>query len=220
MKERAFVADAREAKGLHDGSITKIMRVIDPQPEAPKRHPWVRSQFAGVDDKGDGVWCLEAASVPRNQFGGTNIHTSQCLVCPFGIVGDRLVVRETCAISPEIVRDKGHRYVTYKATPSTEKRAVLAPHRDSDEWIEADAIPYWASRTLLDVTDVRVVWIQDVTEEEIERLGIKSIEQDTGASTPWGEWITTADFHTPFMEMYSDIWNNNKWIWLGTVRKV
>ena len=56
MKERSFIADAREATGLHDGSITRIVRVVKPQPtywQAGKRwlgpHPRNRSQQRRAD---------------------------------------------------------------------------------------------------------------------------------------------------------------------------
>ncbi len=83
MTERAFVADAREAKGLHDGSITRVVRVVELCDFGP-------SEMEGYD------WQYRRPECDNTSIDLTawyNIfHEDLLAMCPFGVVGDRLRV--------------------------------------------------------------------------------------------------------------------------------
>ncbi len=105
--------------------------------------------------------------------------------CPYGQPGDRLWVRETYQVEPhpaQFVR------VFYAKDEATEERRVW-PAGDP-RWMQADRLwtepdvwrpsihmPRWASRITLEVTDVRVERLQDISEEDAQAEGI----------THWGD---------------------------------
>ncbi len=232
MKERSFVADAREARGLHDGSITRVVRVVEPQPEASKRHPWARSQFAGVDDKGDGVWQLEAAPVPRNQFGGMNIHTSRCLISPYGVPEDRLWVGEEWyydMLTPDLECQPANydplaMYYRADGECCEQIPECCCGEVGPTPWRTAEQMPRWASRTLLNVTDVRVIQVQEITEEDAKALGL--ICTTRFGSTAFGivGWTMERflnDYTCVLRQLFcKTVWDANVYMWLGTMEKV
>lgn len=74
MKERAFRADAREAKGLHDGSITRVVRVVD----FPDDRRW--TDVLGPYSNGGFLFTRPVS----------DWHEDLVRMPPFGVPGDRL----------------------------------------------------------------------------------------------------------------------------------
>ena len=200
MTEHAFTADAREANGLYDESIGCLVRVVDPQPRSQ------RVSYGCRGGKGFGFF-----------FGETFVPD------PFG---DRLWVQETwfaytghgCIIS------------SCPVTPTSCELGYKAAMKDDFDasWRAADDMPRWATRTLLDVTDVRVVRLPDVTEDDAIAAGIHVLPlQDADDPSAW--WESAPGQHqarTPgeaFRKMYAakvigDV--VNPWLLLATVAKV
>lgn len=82
------------------------------------------------------------------------------LHCPYGAPGDRLWCKETwgpCAGG-----------VVYRADS-------LTGCPDGGRWKPAIHMPRWASRLTLEVTDVRLERLQDISEEDIRAEGIDSL---------------------------------------------
>ena len=79
-------------------------------------------------------------------------------LCPYGQPGDRLWVRDTFA-------DAGCR-LTYRADQNDGAHCVVK------RWTPSIHMPRWASRILLEVTDVRVERLQDISEEQAMAEGI------------------------------------------------
>jgi len=81
--------------------------------------------------------------------------------CPYGKVGDRLWVRETWANgdldtdAPEIV---------YRADEGENRHC-------GGKWKPSIFMPRWASRITLEITDIRVERLQDISEQEAELEG-------------------------------------------------
>ncbi|WP_236237823.1 hypothetical protein [Pseudomonas faucium] len=109
--------------------------------------------------------------------------TEHPIVCPYGRTGDRLWVRETWLEDPE---DDGTwaytQHMGCKGSPLSDipKRFQKPEHcifRASWEgpdmlWRPSIHMPRWASRILLEVTDVRVERLQDINDEQAQAEGM------------------------------------------------
>jgi hypothetical protein len=82
-------------------------------------------------------------------------------------------------------------------------------------------MPRWASRILLEVTDVRVERLQDITEEDAKAEGLKVLEYKenpaytfSGAhKTGWG--IPIGAFKALWQSINgADSWADNPWVWV------
>lgn len=188
--------------------------------------------------------CLdEALSDPRNMRFIDNLLTWDCpdsayvLAEPKYQVGDLLYVRETWAITDNVAGcdtpwpDRPH----IKLTPDLVDRAVIWAADGHWNWSDGDGFSsdrsFWKpsihmprkfSRLTLELTDVRVERLQDISEEDAIAEGISKL-----ANGQW-HWLgSSADpgqhgYHTPtgaYDVLWGDInglasWPSNPWVWV------
>ena len=126
--------------------------------------------------------------------------------CPYGHIGDRLWVRETWA----------------KATPYQEavyKSTYKFPQDFKREWKSPTCMPRWASRILLEITNIRVERLQDISEEDAEKEGFVSSARKVfieGHEDYYGLYATDK-----FMKSWRNLnakrgfpWELNPWVWV------
>ena len=119
--------------------------------------------------------------------------------CPFGQVGDRLWVRETFCLEHQVEKDQlppfddsrpirweyegmesdpegADRWIQphYRATDPTPELA----YGDSDgeptvRWKPSIHMPRWASRITLEITEIRIERLQEITEEDVRAEGAR-----------------------------------------------
>lgn len=156
--------------------------------------------------------------------------------CPYGDVGDRLWVRETffASLSSVGADSVADRPVAYKATPP----AVL-PSR----WMPSIHMPRWACRLVLEVTDVRVERLKDITTEDAKAEGVPEnmtyvpvqVGQEAmealkaGGHTRFLERIVnppiTQDWRQGFFRLWESIngkksLDANPWVWVVSFKVV
>lgn len=94
------------------------------------------------------------------------------LACPYGIVGDRLWGRETCAIVGSV--DPG--WVIYRASgyeSECRRHAFDSPPPESEiKWRPSIHMPRWAARILLEVVRVRIERLHDISDADCIAEGI------------------------------------------------
>jgi hypothetical protein len=130
----------------------------------------------------------------------------EVLPCPYGQVGDRLWVRETFAIDDYsgdgIYSGRGN-VVYYRATD----------HESCGQpWRPSIFMPRFASRITLEITGIRVEYLQEISEADAKAEGTK----------PHLE-LNTTGFRT-LIDDYKDIWDSingkkhpwesNPWVWV------
>jgi len=128
--------------------------------------------------------------------------------CPYGKVGDRLWVRETWATQ------KGVAGVIYKA--DNPERLIDGP------WSPSIFMPRWASRITLEITDVRVERVQDITPEDAKAEGLTPYAIYGGRPHSWTvEDQTFTDPCKAFSRLWDSInaqrgygWDANPWVWV------
>jgi hypothetical protein len=150
-------------RAILEGRKTQTRRVIKPQAETYctkcKEDISICSCTFGECENGEDA-VTEAEKCTR-----TKKHIPEN--CPYGIPGDRLWVRETFysdVTQSEYEDAFGGSGVFYKATE-------ISP--DIFYWKPSIHMPRWASRILLEVTNVRVQRVQDITYEAIKSEGWK-----------------------------------------------
>lgn len=116
--------------------------------------------------------------------------------CPFGAVGDRIWVRETFG-------DCGVR-LAYRA--DTDDGAKCKVKR----WTPSIHMPRWASRILLEITDVRVEKLASVSDEDAGKEGYPADPSPYGGSMDKWLW---------FRQLWDGIYpeqsfKHNPWVWV------
>jgi hypothetical protein len=152
--------------------------------------------------------------------------------CPYGQPGDRLWVRETFAI----YGDRKMAAIHYRADRLWDVGRKDVGYKPSIH------MPRWASRVLLEVTDVRVERLLDITEEQARAEGMLSwtFEECDGDPRLDGQPCTTTNWHWEPQENECDgfgcaqyafhgLWNSingpgaweaNPWVWVVEFKRV
>ncbi len=147
-------------------------------------------------------------------------------VCPYGVPGDRLWVRETFAWNdPEFEeqdredavgrpQDPDGRWCWYRATDGE----IDGP------WTPSIHMPRWASRLTLGVKAVRVERLQDINEDDAKAEGVEayaSIGPDQRVPGPGFNRALLRDqpHRLPFADFWrsingEDAWEQNPWVWV------
>ncbi len=126
------------------------------------------------------------------------------LKCPYGQAGDRLWVRETWGQAINIAEgDTGTLY--YKATNETNWQG---------KWHPSIHMPRWASRILLEITEVRVERVQEISLVSIRKEGISDNRATGNAPFQLQKWIDLWNsIHG------SDAWERNDWVWVISFKR-
>ncbi|QIK14897.1 morphogenetic protein [Leclercia sp. 29361] len=119
--------------------------------------------------------------------------------CPYGKPGDRIWVCETWA---RYNIDQNSHDLAYRATTPED-------WPEGGRWRPAIHMPRWASRILLEITDVRVERLQDITLGDICKefgCGLYEFRPATYGFQAWEEL---------WKSIYGDdSWQANPWVWV------
>ncbi|WP_212810918.1 hypothetical protein [Pseudomonas sp. Ost2] len=158
-------------------------------------------------------------------------------LCPYGKPGDRLWVRETFAFadksgSHDAAPDEHWR----PARPGMEPEIYRCWYRASDGhtadgfWKPSIHMPRWASRILLEISEVRVERLQDISEEQALAEGIIPHVRggwhwhphDPSNVDDWHQF----GFKSPafaFQDLWIGTggdWDANPWVWVVEFKRV
>ncbi|WP_323091591.1 ASCH domain-containing protein [Klebsiella variicola] len=215
MKERGMIFNGEMTRAILDGRKTQTRRIMKAQPSedftpmnmALETDYKARWYTPGVVDK-DGY--LQPAS--KKVFGVSN--ENEGYSCPFGSVGDRIWVREAWA---RYNIDQNSHDIAYRAT-------TPADWPEEGRWRPSIHMPRWASRILLEITDVRVERLNAISQEDAQAEGMELTGWRPTYSDPdsGGEVMTPYD---NFAELWSSIygdesWKANPWVWVISFKRV
>jgi hypothetical protein len=145
MKERPIIFNTENVKAILEGRKTQTRRVI----KHPEKYDHIR----------DCAFC-----------------------CPYGQVGDRLWVREAFVIETDVTEEPSGRPFKYDY-----EWGLLIPHYKATDpdpelvdeedrkigWRPSIHMPRWASRITLEITEIRVERLQEITDSDIAQEGIE-----------------------------------------------
>lgn len=207
ITERGMIFNAEMVRAILDGRKTQTRRPIK----------WKQTRFTEIGEREDGSkWPWSEDAEHAFDFWHP---------CPFGSVGDRIWVRETfqgplfdfdlmdsyCKDSTPFEKSE---FCVYKAD------GVPAPEfYDADDelhccWRPSIHMPRWASRILLEITDVRVERLKSISDRDPLREGCSAADMKSGDCV--------ADvFARLWASIYgSDSWNANPWVWVIEFKRV
>ena len=222
MKERGMIFNAEMVRALLDGRKTQTRRIVKGTDGAVKFcKEW--------DINGEEIFVVlgEKDRTGMNPVLGA-------ISCPFGAVGDRIWVRETFQgplfdydLMDSYCKDptpfEKPEFCVYKAD------GVPAPEfYDADDelhccWRPSIHMPRWASRILLEITDVRVERLNAISEEDAEAEGIDMEalydSQDCydciADHNITGRPTVTGAFKYLWESIYGEEgWKSNPWVWV------
>ena len=208
MKERPILFSGDMVRAIIDGRKTMTRRIITSK--AFKQ--WVEAGFTD-----------EFIKSPEN-----NWHEH----CPLGVPGDRLWVKETWTHGQKRHNVAANAYgydIQYKADgkcvgqyhfKSFQDVPYLGlenPYRGIDriyKWKPSIHMPRWASRITLEITDVRVERLQEISEKDAKAEGVMPD-------------YPTALYASAFSELWNSInakrgygWDANPWVWVISFKVV
>ena len=135
---------------------------------------------------------------------GINLH--QCIVkCPYEI-GMRLWCRETWHHAEEYSKYDGY---IYKADYKPELLKQM-----KWRWKPSIFMPREACRLLLEITDIEVERVQDITITDASREGIKSLKMKTFYKDAWRELWDSINSKRGYG------WDKNPFVWVLSFKKI
>lgn len=205
-KERGMIFNSEMVRAILSGQKTQTRRIVKCNFQ----------EIAGRDDGSLWPWREDCEHAEDYWY-----------PCPFGDVGDRIWVRETWQgplVDFERSDDLLRNPEKYEKPENCVYAAdgVPAPEfYDADDnlrccWRPSIHMPRWASRILLEITNVRVERLNDISEEDARSEGVtpKSIpaEKLVGGKLAFAElWASIYGYEN---------WQANPWVWVIEFKRV
>ncbi|WP_323115271.1 hypothetical protein [Klebsiella variicola] len=227
MKERGMIFNSEMVRAILSNRKTQTRRVMKVQPESNQLGLLLITDSTKHSDIGKYHWAESNAT-------GNHVR-SKLFSCPFGAVGDRIWVRETW--SSDFANYYPNDRVWYAADNNRRLdievvdgvRGIYSPESDVHvpfRWQPSIHMPRWASRILLEITDVRVERLNAISEEDARAEGI--IDGDClncGEPEPCGCANPEPDATDAFAYLWQSIygqenWNANPWVWVIEFKRV
>lgn len=192
VRERPILFSGPMVRAILDGRKTQTRRVIKPQPE-----------FFTSDIEGGIEFECPTTS-------GTYSKKSFARLCPYGKPGERLWVREAFYDRADYAAIGKHH----------KERFVYVVDGVKGGWRAHPSIhmPRIASRITLEITDVRVERLQEISEEDAVAEGLRKTSFRDGRGEESARWNFRTLWDSINGKKYP--WASNPWAWAITFRKV
>jgi len=209
--ERPIIFSPRMIRAYLEGKKRMTRRVIRPQPTGWNPQPV--NEPPDYEHRGLWGWCTQG-----------DMDFSEERRCPYGTVGSRLWFRERFRIDGHSKHMKiGVEYATgddddyqYMQTATHEQWEKIRDSKNEKDfaWKSPLFMPRWASRITVDVTNVRVENIQDITIPDIIDEGIEIPEPEVVNEHGAEKWIGDQ-----LKQAWIDGWNAMHAKWKPVYRK-
>lgn len=232
MKERPILFNAEMVKAILSGRKTQTRRVMKDQPEV----------IPPEDECGvPGYWipCHAGKTMVRNEM--------MTIACPLGMRGDQLWVREAFRMAKSL-DTHSPREVADLSLSAGYKNPWAPIQFEADggragKWTEFDTppvvteagklrpslhMPRWASRIQLEITNVGVQRLQDISSGDAVREGICQLPASGRYCINPGDQYFGGASHSA-TEVYSWLWESiygegswqaNPWVWVIEFKRV
>jgi len=197
MRERAINLKAWEVNAILEGRKTQLRR----KTKFPASMLDDGAEPTRCNRVDDGTWSFYVAG-----------KGNRSLVCPYGQPGDRLWGRESIHRTPMLHLLTGEPLAAeYDVAAYTADDAPVLEENGFDlAWwyprrtCPATHMPRWASRILLEVTDVRVERLNQISEADTIATAIDS-------------YPTMLEY---ILSPRPDLWDTNPWVWAVSFKRI
>lgn len=186
-------------------------------------------------------WILRDKDLRWNDFR----HADLLDRCPYGKVGDRLFVKEAFCLEEQVESDQEPPFNDGRPTKNVWDDRWQQPHyratdpppelayEDSDgeptvRWKPPQNMPKWVARIFLEITEIRVERVQEISEEDARAEGCCNdidwswyptyFDPDSGGNPTY-----RGDFEYLWNSIYEKKgfgWNKNPWVWVIEFKRV
>ena len=202
IKERPILFSGEMVRAILDGRKTQTRRVVKELPGGRGGPVGDHVKFWRKGNEDPGRWC-----------GCDGLGSLGWVKCPFGVPGDRLWVRETWHANH--TKEVVHYRADYgEHDPFREETCGEDHSLVGERWRPSIHMPRWASRITLEVTDVRVERLQEITNGEARAEGFPVDES--------GTWWRDR-FHSGWDALNAKRgfgWDTNPWVWVVEFKRV
>lgn len=222
-KVRPIVLPGDDVRAILDGRKTQFRRIVDPQPVSVGDQIW---------EYGGDVFASDASMADHLFHNVYGTHGT-----PYGSVwgdgsGDRLWVKETWL---PFDRDHwiGDVKVAYRASTDSDGDKIRKEYNQRGRdyrWRSSIHMPRWASRLTLEITEVRVQRVQEISEEDAIAEGVTVLPlQSINDPSAWYETSPGKNQARSAVGSYGmrwerdhgkGSWSANPWVWARTFRRV
>lgn len=194
MKERGMIFNGEIVRAILEGRKTQTRRPCKPQPPAGCSYVINARESAAL------CYATERGCNSSNTrwVPPTAKSVDHRLSSPYGQPGDRIWVRET--------HSRVNNAVTYQA--SGHKPFPYG-------WSPSIHMPRWASRITLEIMDVRVQRIREISDEDILAEGF-------GIPDPYTQQRSVSKylFSNEWEKIYPGSWERGDYVWVYTFKRV
>jgi hypothetical protein len=220
VRERPILFSGEMVRAILEGRKTQTRRVVKPQPPG-----WIdrfgHTAFTPLGSISGRGWWPDAES-------GEGVLSEKFFKSPYGRPGDRLWVRESIALvsnhyEPSHGGAWGRDYAA--SVYQADGELTLA---DAWPWkrhvLPSIHMPRGLSRITLEVTDVRVERLQEISGEDAKAEGLSWVAPTYGVPGVSQSWH--ADPIESFRALWDSIndkglgWDANPWVWVVSFRRV
>ena len=212
MKERPILFSGEMVRAILDGRKTQTRRKMKPRP--PSGAP---DRVTCLPLDGDIEYFLFRAqdgTVCHGLTGNVKIKGKNTChwKCPYGFIGDRLWVRETFRVCGGT-----EKYPDYRATT-----CVPSPN---DNWIPSIHMSRKYSRITLEIVNVRVERLHDISEEDAKAEGASKLVRIDQNLVRGSAMDVQGSHHNGFEYLWSSInrpgsWEKNPWVWVVEFKRI
>lgn len=231
VKERPIIFSGEMVKAILDGKKTMTRRVIKSDIGAYD-HGHIIKQSS--DKSREGSACF------FNKPVGCMVTSSKLVKCPYGKIGDRLWVREKFNLFT-FSEDMESAYPLKNLCTADEwededawgriqKDIIYAESEKAREFFKNDKfrsplfMPRWVSRILLEITDIRVERLNDISEADAVKEGLRILPASGRYVVNPGDQHFGGASHDA-VEVFSWLWDSlntkkgypwssNPWVWV------
>jgi hypothetical protein len=221
MKEHPILFSQEMVTALLEGRKSQTRRVVKPQPDLSV----LKDCHTPVEFRR----CPILGPTHKPAEWGLYTKTSKCgdvpiygYDCPYGQVGSKLWVRETWCDTWPFDGHKCEEGPCYRATDEGDCGAAIT----GQKWKPSIFMPRWASRITLEITDIRVQRLWEISEDDAIAEGVLSEE----GIKDWNEHPLSFATKTSPKDEYARLWDkingkkypwySNPWVWVIEFKRV